>query len=63
VSFLLNATNIALFTVKAKINDHNSVVKIVIGIYERNFPVIPGRTKRGIKTTILISEVLILALL
>jgi hypothetical protein len=31
-----------------------SVIKTVIGIYARNFPVIPGRTIIGIKTTMVV---------
>lgn len=33
------------------INAPISVTKIVIGIYERNLPRVPGKVKRGIKTT------------
>jgi hypothetical protein len=60
---LLNATNSALFTVNAKNRDHSSVANIVIGIYDRNFHVIPGSTSSGINTTILISDVFIFAFL
>lgn len=47
----------------ARKRDPRSVVNIVIGMYERNFPVIPGRTRSGIKTTMLIRDVFMLAAL
>ena len=53
--------NIAHVTV----NDNNklatNVVKIVVGIYDKNLPIVPGSTSSGIYTQILISDVLIFA--
>jgi len=48
--------------VRERNKEANKVANKVIGINERNLPTIPGSTSIGIKTTILIREVIIFGL-
>jgi hypothetical protein len=59
---LLILANNDPLTVSERNNDPNNVANKVMGIYDKNLPVMPGKTSIGMKTTILISDVMILGL-